>query len=251
MTRSEAWAAREAGARDRSRRALPAVLPGPVLVHALGRARVPPLPRLAVDRYWAAHPLRADRLARALAKRSGAPAGWTWRLSSHPGDGLPRSFRVPPAPFREPGARLGPGHCSLCGQPVFRFGWHLDLWGDGSVNRRASWHACCAAAWRFWLAPHRHRPLLARLQKRRCAQTGDRLDRVAQVDHRVPLHEVWRDARDRPWPDALASWGAPNLRVVGRSVHAEKSAAEAAGRAGRRAVARDAARSADSPGSPP
>ena len=50
------------------------------LVHAADAA--------AGDRfYWRAHPVRADRLARVLAARSGAPAGWTWRL----GDGRGRA----------------------------------------------------------------------------------------------------------------------------------------------------------------
>ena len=42
------------------------------------------MPRLAVDGYWRTHPLRADRLTRALARRSGMPKGWTWRLKSGP-----------------------------------------------------------------------------------------------------------------------------------------------------------------------
>ncbi len=224
--------ARNAQARARLARSLPDAFPKPVLVHAHVRTWVPALPRTAVDSYWAAHPLRADRLARALAARTGAPSGWTWRLSTGADDGLPRGLRVPPSPYRETAWRAEPGRCKLCGQPVFRFGWHADLWGDGIPNRRASWHAACAAAWRFWLAPHRQLRLLTRVQKRRCAQTGDRLDRTAEVDHRVPLFAVWRNERERAWPDLLAFWGAPNLRVVGRAVHAEKSAAEATGRRG-------------------
>src|SRR5216683_2799147 len=62
-------------------KALPAIFPPPVLTHALQRAFTPPMPRLAVDSYWRAHPLRADRLARALAGRSGTPPGWAWRLA--------------------------------------------------------------------------------------------------------------------------------------------------------------------------
>jgi hypothetical protein len=50
---------------------------------ALGRPFVPPTPRLAIDSYWGAHPLRADRLARALAASSGAPRGWSWRLGNN------------------------------------------------------------------------------------------------------------------------------------------------------------------------
>ena len=61
-------------------RALPAIFPPGVLTHALARRFTPPMPRLAVDSYWRAHPLRADRLARALATKTGAPPGWMWRL---------------------------------------------------------------------------------------------------------------------------------------------------------------------------
>ena len=94
-------------ARARLDRWLPDVFPQPVLIHALGRPWTPPMPRLAVDGYWRAHPIRADRLARALAAMSGAPAGWTWRIGSK---GLPAGFRDPPAPFREPQFSRGPGH---------------------------------------------------------------------------------------------------------------------------------------------
>ena len=55
-------------------KALPEVFPPPVLTHAMGRRFTPPMPRLAIDSYWRAHPVRADRLARALAAKSGAPA---------------------------------------------------------------------------------------------------------------------------------------------------------------------------------
>jgi hypothetical protein len=60
-------------------RALPRLFPSAVLSRALSRPFVPPTPRLAIDGYWRVHPLRADRLARALAARSGAPSGWTWQ----------------------------------------------------------------------------------------------------------------------------------------------------------------------------
>ena len=88
---------------ERLRRALPAAFPAAVLAHALSRPFVPPTPRRAIESYWRAHPVRADRLARALAARSGTPDGWRWRLAECREDGLGRSFRMPPAPFREPG----------------------------------------------------------------------------------------------------------------------------------------------------
>jgi len=59
----------------RLRKALPDVFPSNVLSRALARPFIPPTPRLAIDSYWRAHPLRADRLARALAARSGQPDG--------------------------------------------------------------------------------------------------------------------------------------------------------------------------------
>lgn len=81
MIKTSEWRAdRNRQSLARLTRALPADFPAPVLAYALGRPFIPPTPRLAVDGYWRAHPLRADRLARALAARSGTPEGWTWQL---------------------------------------------------------------------------------------------------------------------------------------------------------------------------
>lgn len=217
----------------RLERAMPAIFPAVVRQHALARPFIPPMPRLAVESYWRAHPLRADRLARALASSSGAPEGWTWRLDTVE-RGRRTSFRAPPAPYREPDHARGPGHCCVCGQPVFRFGWHRDLWGEGAVNRRASWHSACVVAWQFWGDPTGQAQALKRLQARRCRESGRRLLRTAEIDHRVPLHEVWRDHRDKPWPELLAYWGQPNLQVINAEAHRVKCAAEA----GRRAIRR-------------
>ena len=222
-----AWrAARNRQALARLRRSLPEIFPAGVLVHAHARAFTPPTPRLAVDSYWRAHPLRADRLARALAAQSGAPSGWTWRLAAGARDRLPASFRTPPAPFREVAFARGPGACCVCGQPVYRFGWHLDLWDRGR-NPNTGWHAACVVAWGLWNAPSDHVRLLKRRQLRRCAATGERLWKTAEVDHRVPLFQVWQEQRDRPWPDLLGYWGLPNLQVINREVHIAKCAGEA------------------------
>jgi hypothetical protein len=184
------------------------------------------MPRLAIDGYWRAHPIRADRLARALAARSGAPDGWTWRLAPGPKSDLPKTFRAPPAPYRERALARGPGFCCVCGQPVYRFGWHVDLWEKGP-NKNAGWHACCVVAWDFWNGPSGHVRLLKRMQERRCKESGKRLLRTAEVDHRVPLFQVWRDHRDTPWPKLLDFWGLPNLQVINRDMHVAKCAAEA------------------------
>src|SRR5215467_14452912 len=110
-------------------KSLPEIFPPAVLTRALSRPFVPPLPRLAIDSYWRAHPLRADRLARALAAKSGGPPGWRWQLAEawparKPGrrrldepDWLATSFRSPPAPYRERRHARGPGFCCICGQP--------------------------------------------------------------------------------------------------------------------------------------
>jgi len=217
-------------------RALPDVFPSAVLLRALGRPFVPPTPRLAIDSYWRVHPIRADRLARALARRSGAPEGWTWRLGSGRKAGLPATFRMPPAPYRERAFRRGPGFCCVCGQPVYRFGWHVDLW-DAGANRNASWHCACVIAWQFWTAPSGQARLLRRLQARRCKQTGGRLWKTAEVDHRVPLFQVWSERRDTPWPALLDYWGLPNLQLINRDAHASKCADEARSRRVGRALA--------------
>jgi hypothetical protein len=235
-------------------KALSEVFPSSVLTHAMGRRFAPPRPRLAIDSYWRAHPVRADRLARALAAKSGGPAGWTWRLADEKpdrirwrdhkkkSDWLMWSFRVPPAPYRERNFyALGPGFCCICGQPVYRFGWHMDLWGGGA-NRNAVWHAACVVAWDLWMAPSDYARVLKRLQQRRCAQTGGRLWKTAEVDHRVPLFRVWREHRHTQWPLLLGFWGVPNLQVINRDVHFGKSAEEARSR---RVTADSAGRTAD------
>src|SRR5688500_137845 len=75
----------------------PGVLPRAVLAHALRLPWIPRTSRAAVDAYWAAHPIRAERLSRGLANRSGAPPGWHWRIGADEGPG--KSFRMPPLPY--------------------------------------------------------------------------------------------------------------------------------------------------------
>ncbi len=62
---------------------------------------------------------------------------------------------VGPAPFREAAHRAEPGTCCLCGQPVYWFGWHRDLWRESKpvlaatrVDRRpaGAWQCNCRAA---------------------------------------------------------------------------------------------------------
>lgn len=228
MTKTSEWRdARNAQARTRLDRALPSIFPAPVLQHALSRPLLPPTPRLAVESYWRSHILLADRLARALAARSGQPEGWTWRLGVEKGSGLASTFRMPPSPYREPEHARGRGHCCICGQPVYRFGWHRDLWGNGTPNKNASWHSACVTAWKLWVAPSDQLKILKARQRHRCASSGKRLFKTAEVDHRVPLYRVWREHRGDPWPALLGYWGIPNLQVVNRGIHVAKCGEEA------------------------
>jgi hypothetical protein len=231
MNRSDWLALQNARVLESLLARLPEPFPNTVWRHALGLRLVPETPGRAVEAYWRAHPLRADRLARAMAHRSGAPSGWTWRIDADRADGLPNTFRVPPAPYRETPFARGPGYCRICGQPVFRLGWHVDIWGDGRPNHRAAWHAACVIAWKFWNAPRDHVHLLKRVHRHRCATTGKRLLRTAEVDHRMPLFRVWREHRGAPWPELLAFWGAPNLQVINCTVHRDKCSSEARDRA--------------------
>ena len=89
-------------------------------------------------------------------------------------------------------------------------------------------------AWQFWNAPSGEAPLLRRLQARRCAQSGARLWRNAEIDHRVPLFRVWNERRDTPWPALLAYWGLPNPQVINRDAHVAKCANEARDRSAAR-----------------
>ena len=83
------------------------------------------------------------------------------------------------------------------------------------------------------MRPNSQIQLLRRIQSRRCAQSGGRLWRNAEVDHCVPLFRVWSEHRDTSWPRLLDFWGLPNLQVINRDIHAAKCATEARDRASR------------------
>ena len=143
--------------------------------------------------YWRYHPVRADKLARALAALSGAPEGWVWRVGIQK-SGPRVSFRVPPTPFREPAYTKGPGHCCVCGQPIFRFGWHRDLWGDGRPNQNMA-------------------QLLRRgLELMDCAE---RSCPAPEGSSEAPL------LRNRRTPDQECRGRSPHSPVQGRSAHSK------------------------------
>jgi hypothetical protein len=94
-------------------------------------------------------------------------------------------------------------------------------------------------AWQLWTAPAEHLRTLKLRQNRKCASTGRRLLKSAEVDHRVPLFAVWAEHRARTWPELLTFWGAPNLQVINKAAHLEKCAGEAAERSQRRVAMSD------------
>ena len=196
-----------------------------VLSRALAHPFVPPTPRLAIE-FILACPSNSSRPPGASTCSSQPSARWMDLAAGDRRSGLPFTFRTPPAPYREAAHALGPGFCCVCGQPVYCLGWHVDLWNTGP-NKNAVWHSACVVAWQFWNAPSRQIRLLRRLQSRRCGQSGGRLWRSAEVDHRVPLFRVRSEYRDTPWPGLLDFWGLPNLQVINRDVHAAKCATEA------------------------
>jgi len=67
-------------------------------------------------------------------------------------------------------------------------------------------------------------------------QTGRRLWKSAEVDHRVPLFRVWSEHRHLPWAKLLDFWGLPNLQVINRDVHAAKCVVEARDRRAGRSI---------------
>ena len=144
-----------------------------------------------------------------------------------PGDRTPTEIVTKHGPpFLTQSRRAG---LSLAALTAYRFGQHIDLWDTGP-NKNAVWHCACVIAWQFWNAPSSQARLLRRLQARRCGETGGRLWKSAEVDHRVPLFRVWNEYRDAPWAELLDYWGLPNLRMINRDVHAAKCATEARGR---------------------
>src|ERR1700732_5148448 len=101
------WRAqRNEKARVRLMRNLPEVLPRAVLVHALSRSFLPATPRRTVDSYWRYHPVRADKLARALAALSGAPKDGVASRNSK--IGATAQFSGAPNPVSRTGLYEGP-----------------------------------------------------------------------------------------------------------------------------------------------
>jgi hypothetical protein len=103
----------------------------------------------------------------------------------------------------------------------------LGRWPEPKTN----WHSACVAAWNFWA---RQASAAAASAGAACRESGKRLLKTAEVDHRMPLFQVFKEHRDLPWPQLLSYWGLPNLQLINREAHAAKCAAEAGYRSQKR-----------------
>jgi 5-methylcytosine-specific restriction endonuclease McrA len=173
--------------------------------------------RVMVD--WNASPLRAERVAIALAKRSPF-LGWDDPASSH---------RRPPLPFKtqqgrkRAGLESFRGRCYVCGQPVYPGGRFR-----GERSGRGTWHACCFAAYTVWV---NYRSALRFLDPG-CASCGRR-GCILQADHKIPLYRVSRDHWAIPWYERLRFWGLSNIQALCIRCHKRKSKQEARDRRGK------------------
>ena len=225
MKMAETLALRNARALQRFNRALPDIFPAPVLTHATARRWTPPTPRLAVDSYWRAHPLRADRLARALAARSGTPAGWQWRLQADGGKDLPATF----GPRRRPTARSDSrGARDIAACVASRCSGWAGMSTSGATARTGT--------------PSGTRPASPLAALERAERPRQAAAKIAGPEMRHEWRASVEDLRGRPPHPAVPRLarasrpglaptpqflGAANLQVINRDAHVEKSAAEA------------------------
>lgn len=193
-----------------------------------------------------------------LCKRSGLVEGYRWRETATRDDGKPlpthSSIRKTPAPFthhRNPPLpfhsfkHLGPGHCRVCGQPIYGAGDYRKT--AVSRHKRDSlrtWHEVCTSTFFLMTKPNNYAAVIAYGQQGLCAISGEPIAPPARdylghadVDHEVPLFRVARDHADEPWYELLRFWTLPNLRAITNAAHLIKNREEARERAGYRAKA--------------
>ena len=190
-------------------------------------------PALRVRRYWHRHPARAFALMRAMAVANNEPIISDWprvvsqsRYTWHGPNGEP-------AIIHKPYKMIG---CPMCGGDRYALGWHSD-WDGSGTSPRGYWHAACSAAYDLMGKPGDHWRFFAERQNWKCSLSGDDLDPGGadiEIDHFVPLYQVFRDYHpDYSVLDLMIFWGPDNLRAVTKKAHKAKSKHEAGERAGK------------------
>lgn len=205
-------------------------------------------PSLRVSRYWNRHPERAFALMMAMIRANETPAISDWPrvrpqsyFTWHGPEGKPAMikkpdkilFRHPPQPYlrHDPYKMIG---CPMCGGERYSLGWHRD-WDGKGPSARGYWHVACSAAFNMMRSPFDFRQFFYDRQNGKCSLSGDDLGNVndIQIDHFVPLYQVYRDYSDYSVKDLLVFWGPENLRAVTKKAHKAKSKHEAAERSGK------------------
>jgi hypothetical protein len=179
-----------------------------------------------------------------------------WRAAGYPEDRTTLTYsREPPLPGWK---TLDKNQCPVCGQPTFAGGAWWPEAGPPRFNKQ--WHEACALTHQTWRHPDFLAQTLAIKQGGVCPETGDRvlIDRPfvkfpydadpakrmivevrqvlapgVEVDHRLPLWRVRREAHLYQWPEVLKFWGPGNLQALSNAGHKAKTAREARERAGR------------------
>ena len=203
-------------------RNLPEVFPEAVPVHALSRPFLPATPRRTVDSYWRYHPIRADKLARALAALTRAPEGWGGESESrNRGHWLVFGYHQPH--FANRPIRRAPAIAVCAGSPYFGSAGIATFGGPAPKSERymAQLLRC---GLELMDCAERSCPAPEGSSEAPLSRNRRTTFKNAEADHHVPLFKVWHDYRDRPWPALLAFWGVPNLQVINRSAHVEKCA---------------------------
>lgn len=149
--------------------------------------------------------------------------------------------KPPEATWAEP-IPYARGFCPVCRRETFRDGdWRAEA---GKRHHAAQWHAPCLAAYKLWTKPNDYAMALARRQNGACPITGESLiTSVAprdweeeasffthsgiEVDHRIPLWWVKRNAVHFTWLQSFAFWGLDNLQALSARGHKIKTAREA------------------------
>ena len=116
----------------------------------------------------------------------------------------------------------------MCGGKRYALGWHKD-WDGSGESKRGYWHAACSASYNMMRSPFDFWKFFYERQDGKCSLSGDDLGGIdnIQIDHFVPLYQVFRDYREYPIEDILVFWGPDNLRAVTKSAHKIKSKYEA------------------------